>query len=1191
MTMDDVIGLDLSVVSFAGLGIFLALHFLIVPFFYRRVWSTKVGQATKAAIYLFLETVRSLSILVALASGLTLAGLRLIDLKGGATIAEVASSIVWIKSLQAYIQSLGTWFGMGHVALLALGLGFLSWRGGKARINKALDKARELELKRLQDERDAGKWEELPLTPEMEELVQADHENEQILAAVEAEIINNSGDEQAVKDLDETRQQIEAKKNEIAEVFFALDVQRRLDVHVEPADIEWPPPSGFLPRLTAFFFSRGLMGSLQGVSRIVFILAILLMIPALLGVATPTANASLEAKLMDLDQLQVTLGSEQAENTWQEAKKNWPEDEASPEKELSLEDQQALDLASRAYEVSLIRYNARLLNLSTTPSRVIHQYRAREAILNRLANRTKSTDSPMAVKRSGTSLSAKSPDAKALSMYQEMLDHNGPVSNEGRRFRKELENQVARRSPDQWGHFKKKIKNGMGAFQQTVSRAEMKSMLVTRAMGSGADFIDGAGLPDYLSQNRTQSRVFMASLNSQDSLDDAIKAVANSNLDNPTYTKRSIKEMKTVSQRMPKMTSVEAHLANFPPHAIRPPEPYVNIGRASTLTNQLASYNTTRGLRVTETMADSLSSFNDFFPGQVGGDTATTRHKTLKKAGLVTGTPSSAASKQSFKMARSYTRLSGFRRIGGVLIGRDPKPNGPKLDFQDISWETKADGVHLSLHQAGGKKISLGPYRPGIIHLALGYAADGRPVTVTMTTSEPLHELKIHLHPTLVDTGLGCRLINLDRFVDQTTAKNKKLGKLRSGSNQRVFDHLSLYNLAWATNYLNHWPKLLMTEPGLKDSFLASLAQRAQLFLEIPEFREEAQWALEYPEALADPKLSPLTVKKEYFNPKLVNNIRTCTKGKKNSLKTFLGCIDRKASKDGRTSEDNKIAWSAPPPKFEPWSGVRELDFQKDANLGFLSAPKEAQNAFLWPFDFIIQLAFSTPPYFVPSNEPWYSDKNIEVEQYNDQNPWSFPSISEELTMGVAQEIQSSAEYKDILLSSREFAILQRLFRVALNGGLGPKFPLGKLADLAQDTSRGVTPGARTMRWNVRPGSLEMRFGRNLISMMKDLKDKRFKSLAQAGDKCIDFLNTNESGFGVSAKAEEEWNKSCNLERFSKQFPFVDNKSNTLNGEEAVVQDIISSSVRINLSRKIRKELGVHEDEKFAKKQQSCPKI
>ena len=47
-----------------------------------------------------------------------------------------------------------------------------------------------------------------------------------------------------------------------------------------------------------------------------------------------------------------------------------------------------------------------------------------------------------------------------------------------------------------------------------------------------------------------------------------------------------------------------------------------------------------------------------------------------------------------------------------------------------------------------------------------------------------------------------------------------------------------------------------------------------------------------------------------------------------------------------------------------------------------------------------------------------------------------------------------------------EFTVLQRLFRSALDGHLGPEFPVEKLVQLASETARHLNPDpVRTFRW------------------------------------------------------------------------------------------------------------------------------
>ncbi len=76
---------------------------------------------------------------------------------------------------------------------------------------------------------------------------------------------------------------------------------------------------------------------------------------------------------------------------------------------------------------------------------------------------------------------------------------------------------------------------------------------------------------------------------------------------------------------------------------------------------------------------------------------------------------------------------------------------------------------------------------------------------------------------------------------------------------------------------------------------------------------------------------------------------------------------------------------------------------------------------------------------------------------------WTYPPYS------ISQA--KNAVDRGIFEDMREFAVLQRLFRVALEGGLGQYFPIDKLPVLAEQTA-GSVKYHRTLRWNARSGSL-----------------------------------------------------------------------------------------------------------------------
>ena len=167
----------------------------------------------------------------------------------------------------------------------------------------------------------------------------------------------------------------------------------------------------------------------------------------------------------------------------------------------------------------------------------------------------------------------------------------------------------------------------------------------------------------------------------------------------------------------------------------------------------------------------------------------------------------------SIRRARSYKALRSFARVGGVLIGRPPEDDakGSSLNLTGFDFSISSDSdpvLTLSLRHADGTDVTLGPYDPAIAHFALAYAADGRPTTVTMVKADPLFDLKILLHPALVDTGLGCRAIRLDQFADKFGDASAEASSLRKQADEEARGLVALYRRAWADRYIAVTDKL-----------------------------------------------------------------------------------------------------------------------------------------------------------------------------------------------------------------------------------------------------------------------------------------------------------------------------------------------------------------------------------------------
>ena len=81
-----------------------------------------------------------------------------------------------------------------------------------------------------------------------------------------------------------------------------------------------------------------------------------------------------------------------------------------------------------------------------------------------------------------------------------------------------------------------------------------------------------------------------------------------------------------------------------------------------------------------------------------------------------------------------------------------------------------------------------------------------------MITATPLPDLKILIHPTLVDSVLGNELIELDRYVDTYARKG-----VTDQAESYVYAADSLYQLAWAVRVRETVKKVEAENQGSND--------------------------------------------------------------------------------------------------------------------------------------------------------------------------------------------------------------------------------------------------------------------------------------------------------------------------------------------------------------------------------------
>ena len=201
--------------------------------------------------------------------------------------------------------------------------------------------------------------------------------------------------------------------------------------------------------------------------------------------------------------------------------------------------------------------------------------------------------------------------------------------------------------------------------------------------------------------------------------------------------------------------------------------------------------------------------------------------------------------------------------------------------MKDLQWKIEGGATTLTLVDEGNQDVMLGPFPTTLVNLALAYAADGRVLTATMTTADPLPELRILLQPVLLDTTLGCHAIELDRFVDVSVPtqdpETKKLTP-RGFQSKLIYSQQALYAAARASlikALLDHQSSELRSAfgqdyDGFAELLTSSLKREEELF-------EDLELIARVPSRFfSDPSVSPLVAKQDYYHQAVVRFAIMC---------------------------------------------------------------------------------------------------------------------------------------------------------------------------------------------------------------------------------------------------------------------------------------------------------------------------
>jgi hypothetical protein len=1048
--------MSLLIASLCALLAYVVLDNWLLPLTERRTFQSKFAEMTKVGWMAALAFTRRFALLAAATFG----GLwLLISLMGW--LSNAMPSMAWMhESFLAVLIGLNSFLGSIAIGKVVVFFLLLSVILLVMTVRNAKSQARQ-EYQSLQQEAANG---QLPPLDPSDEMLQATKKMEYARSEY-YRVLHLPEDEMGAREkqekqsfLDLLRQIIPAMENHIKD----LDIRRRI-LPALAAKTPPPPTNGnsWWSRFFTFFTSQGMVYTISRTSGAIARVGLVLLM-----VSFTAANKSMITDLSD--GLSKRIASLQLQNKSRELNAEWGKSllinapaATQVDDQWDEQDEEALDGIAREFELAISDMLGE--GAEATPRAVAFQVKVnaiRENIIKAYAYRPDgSMREGFNVAEQGARMADASPEGRAAKEFSQKYAREGvgrePKTEAGKRYKEKLRQQV-KNSPHgktAWQTMKGKYAAAKASFSTAATPRQVVGMMFDQVL-TGITDIPGESFADDIASRAVKKAggktfkywaeykmdKFTADLAGKASFQEAAANAASKTCTAEQFVQYAVNDID-----FPRIEDLDNRMKEY-----RPSLEHDDLGakrpQAKAAVEKYARATSAENTRV---FAEAVSDYKYHFPGQSG---AQAESIAAEVAGEVFNKPRSSGGGGSISKpyakssvpsarARNFGALRGFRRIGGVLIGREASNPNVQVDFRNISWKPKGDDrLEILMHRADGTTISAGSYEKDVVHQALAYVADGRLVTATMISAKPMPYFKILVHPTLVNTDLGCRAINVDRLVDKYAREDKRVARVLEAFQYQSF----LYKYAALKMATNRVPSYDLGQIGLI---------LTQFEAEVEEHWPDIYERLEGGTILSDRNRSHIAAKPNYYNSEVVRQLTSCMKNSDGSYRAFHSLLSQKNVEVERIEDILKV-------ETEEWSGVREMPYSVDAELSFLH-PTAGQNANLFPMDFIRQIVY------VPTS---FSDEDDGADEAVDENPWEFPNLQrthviEEL---VWKGITSDAADRRVFERMRDFTKLQRLFRVAVSGQLGYDFPVEKLHDLALST-RNAVKEIETPTWNYNP--------------------------------------------------------------------------------------------------------------------------